>query len=379
MTAEERFYTALSGGKPDRVPVLPKIWVDLAATLTDTPLAEAIADPQLGMRLIVDAARQVRSDAARLFHFPKRRIRAENGGLYEIDESGTRVGRIDAEGGLATRIEDDRDVRLDDPGQVALLNFVTRRRPLVQDMAGVARIAVPDKSFYEAAGYGAMQREVMAHAGDDLALIGDCGSATLAWHVILRHMDNALLDFIEQPALVHAAMEKGAAIAIEKGEFHIDLGIRMLRLNDSAGNMSVISPKMWRTFIFPHMKAVCDALHAYDPGVRIYCHICGNSLPIMGDLVEAGIDCIGPLDPLGHFTCRQAREAVGTDVGLMGGVHTLSFVDGTPEELMEESRGCIEGAGEDGGFILGSGCALPRNSKRENLLALRKAAERFGT
>ena len=184
---------------------------------------------------------------------------------------------------------------------------------------------------------------------------------------------------IEEPRLVQAIMEKGAAIAIEKGKFNIDLGLKILRLNDSVGNMSVISPEHWRRFVFPHMKEVCDALHAYDPEVRIYCHICGNILPIAEDLVETGLDCIGPLDPLGNFTPAQVRERVGDMVSLMGGVNTLTFLNGTPERILEESIACMHQAGARGGYILGSGCVVPRDAARGNLLALREAADTYGT
>ncbi|MHC4620497.1 MAG: uroporphyrinogen decarboxylase family protein, partial [Planctomycetota bacterium] len=125
------------------------------------------------------------------------------------------------------------------------------------------------------------------------------------------------------------------------------------------------------------MRTVCDELHHYEPEVRIYCHVCGNVMPIMEDLIATGLDCIGPLDPLGGFTCAQAREAVGDRIALMGGVNTLSFINASPEELMEEARSCIEGAGKDG-YVLGSGCVVPRSARRENLLALHEAAERFG-
>jgi uroporphyrinogen-III decarboxylase len=102
-------------------------------------------------------------------------------------------------------------------------------------------------------------------------------------------------------------------------------------------------------------------------------------MPIIEDLIAAGLDCIGPLDPLGNFTCAQAREAAGDRIALMGGVNTLSFINSTPEELIDEARVCIEGAGRRGGYILGSGCVVPRSASRENLLALHTAAERFGT
>ncbi len=141
--------------------------------------------------------------------------------------------------------------------------------------------------------------------------------------------------------------------------------------------MSVISPKHWRTFIYPHMKTVCDELHSYCPDVRIYCHICGNIMPILEDLIATGLDCIGPLDPLGGFTCADVRKVTGNRIALMGGVNTLSFLNYSPEEIIEEARICIEGAGKTG-YILGSGCVVPRSVKKENLIALQNAAEQFG-
>jgi uroporphyrinogen-III decarboxylase len=140
-----------------------------------------------------------------------------------------------------------------------------------------------------------------------------------------------------------------------------------------------MSPQHWRQFVFPHMKDFCDEVHRYADDARIYCHICGNVLPIVEDLVETGLDCIGPLDPLGGFTPADVRSRIGDAVSLMGGVDTLSFVNRTPEEIVEESRRCIEGAGAAGGFVLGSGCVVPRSAKRENLAALRTAADRYGT
>jgi uroporphyrinogen-III decarboxylase len=102
-------------------------------------------------------------------------------------------------------------------------------------------------------------------------------------------------------------------------------------------------------------------------------------MPVAKDLVEAGLDCIGPLDPLGGFTCEQMRQKVGQRVSLMGGVDTSSFVNATPEELMDEAKRCIQAAGREGGYVLGSGCVIPRSAKRENLEALVEAARLHGS
>lgn len=156
------------------------------------------------------------------------------------------------------------------------------------------------------------------------------------------------------------------------------MGIKILRLNDSVGNMSVISPDHWRAYIFPHIRDVCSEIHRYDSGARIYCHICGNILPVAEELAMTGLDCIGPLDPLGGFKPEDIRKRVGDDVALLGGVDTLSFINKSPGEIVEESRQCIEQAGINGGYILSSGCVIPRSASLENVKALREAAEKYG-
>jgi uroporphyrinogen-III decarboxylase len=209
-------------------------------------------------------------------------------------------------------------------------------------------------------------------------LVGDCSSPTLAFVVTMRGMTRAMFDLVERPSLVHALMEKGVAIAAEKGKFNIDLGLKVLRINDSVANMSVISPDHWRAFVLPHMRDLCTELHDYDPEVLLYCHICGNVLPVIDDLVDTGLDCIGPLDPLGGFSCGAVRERVRDRVSLLGGVDTQTFVRGQPDQIEDEARRCIAEAGAAGGFVLGSGCVIPRTARRDNLVALTRAADLYG-
>lgn len=378
ISPEQRIYTAISGGVPDRVPLVPKIWVDLAANLTGTYLCEVIENPLTALRVITEAGVELGVDGVRQFHLPARRTILEDNILYEVDRSGRRLGRIDIQGGLSTHLDDPADFKLEDPYKMAHYQFWSCSEPFVKNLRDAGRIRVPEKHFYEEIGCGERQRKIQELIEDRVALIGDCSSATLAFYVSLRGLNNALTDLIDRPDLAHAVMEKGVAIAVEKGKFNIDLGLRILRLNDSVANMNVISPKHWREFILPHMKEVCAELHNYDSQVRIYCHICGDILPIVEDLVNTGIDCIAPLDPLGGFTCGQVREKVQDRVSLMGGINTLSFLNSTPEEIVAEARKCMLEAGVKGGFILGSGCVIPRSAKKENLKALVEAVKDYG-
>ena len=378
LTPPERLRRAFAGEEVDQVPFVPKIWFDLAAALTNTDMRAVIEDPFLALKIMVDAGLMVGADGVRQFLLPPRKTEQVGETVFEVDETGRRLGTIDMPGGWATLLFDTSDFRLDDPYTIAHQNFWKADEPFVKDMSDVQKITVPDKSFYEETGCGDFLRRMIAYADDRIALIGDCDSATLAFYVGFRGIARGLMDFIDNPGLVHAMMEKGVARSIERGKFNIDLGLRILRLNDSTANMSLISPKHWREFIFPHMKTVCDELHHYCPDVKIYCHICGNVLPIIELLADAGIDCIAPLDPLGGFSVADARKKVGDEMILMGGVDTLSFIQSTETAIIEEARRCMgEGLVGPGRFILGSGCAIPRTASKEILQAVSTAARTF--
>lgn len=350
MDAATRVYEAIDNRVPDWVPVVPKIWVDLGAALTGTELIDVVRDPMTALRVIVDAGRLCAVDGVRLFHFPPRNVVQRDGAVYEIDSEGEPLGAVDMQGGLHTHLDDPGHFDVTSDYQVAYHHYWTAASPFVDDVDAAKRISVPGKAYYEELGRGDRLAAMQGELGREVAILGDCSSGTMAFLVTMRGMSTAMMDLIEEPELVHRVMEKGTAIAVEKAKFNIDHGVLVLRLNDSVGNMSVMSPDHWREFVFPHMRDFCLEVHRYASAARIYCHICGNILPIAGDLVETGLDCIGPLDPLGGFSPADVRDRVGDAVSLMRGVNTLTFVQGSPEDIQAEARRCIVEAGASGGL-----------------------------
>jgi len=375
MNSKERFISALRNEPVDYVPVVPKIWVDFAARVTKVSLVDVILEPLTALRVIALAGRKLQLDAVRQFPFPPKKLIEEDGKLYEIENDGRKKGTIDINGGLSTQLFSAEDYRIDDPYTIAYCHSWSAPSPLVNSMKDAERIAVPNAQVFDDLGWGDRQRQVIEEFGEEMCFIGDCDSATMSFYVVFRGIENAMYDLITQPKLVHAVMEKGTQVAIARGKYWLDNNIQVLRLNDSMGNMSLISPQHWNEFIFPYIKTVCDELHSYKRDALIYCHICGNVLPIVELLVESGLDCIGPLDPLGGFTVKQVRDKVGSSVSLMGGVNTLTLLQGTPNDVKAEAIQCIEGAGDKGGFVLGSGCVVPRDCPVENLLALVQATK----
>ncbi len=371
----QRLLHTFRGIRTDRCPVVPKIWLDLAARLTGIEPNTIIEEPARALTCVIDAALTTGSDAARMFFIPRRRTRSESGSLFEVDSRNRSVGRIDLAGGWATHLERAEDFQIENPFHIAYRAFRKHEAPRVHSVLDAARIAVPDGSFWRQQMDEALSA-AKVHADGRVALIGDCDTATLAWYIEFRGMQQAMIDLLDDPFLVHAVMEKGVVYAIERGKFCIDHGLQILRINDSVANMTVISPLLWREFILPHLRDVCTELHRYAPDVKLYCHICGNILPVIEDLLDTGLDGIGPLDPLGGFSVAEARSRAGGAVTLLGGVHTMDLLHASPRDIEAQARRCIaEGQVEGSRYVLSSGCVVPPLTDRDNLLALRRASE----
>jgi len=97
----------------------------------------------------------------------------------------------------------------------------TADEPFVRDLEAAHKICVPNRDCLKQLGWEERQRRVRGLYEESIAFIGDCSSATMAFLVCMRGLHNALLDLIGNPSLVHAVMEKGAAIAVEKGKLNI--------------------------------------------------------------------------------------------------------------------------------------------------------------
>lgn len=363
----------MMGKKVNRAPVMPKIWMDLAANIMHRSFDEFAMNPRLATLTVIEAAKACMCDGARLFLFPRRDIRIDADGIRRQYKNGRVIGRIDLEGGWATLLENPADFDFDDPCWIICYQLFKCAQPIVKELSDVEKLRVPDVETFHRI-FGEDVDAALQCADGTLDLAGDCNSGTLAFCVSVLGMGNALMAIYDEPELLHALMEKGIALSINQAKFMIDKGLRILRYNDSVANMSVVSPDTWREFVAPYIARFCREVHAYCPEVKIYCHICGNVMPIIDDLIGCGLDCIAPLDPMGGVSLEEVRTHAGDDFLLMGGVDTMSFINKTPEEIRAEARECIRQGFHGGRYIVGSGCVVPRGANPDAIRALAQAS-----
>jgi uroporphyrinogen decarboxylase len=138
-----------------------------------------------------------------------------------------------------------------------------------------------------------------------------------------------------------------------------------------------VSPAMFRELLAPELRRFVSGVKAH--GLPVIKHTDGNIRPILDLIVDSGIDCLDPIDPLAGLDIGDLKQRYGGRVALKGNVdcaHALTF--GTEREVVEETRAVIRKAAAGGGLILSSSNSIHSSVKPGNYLAMWNAIRTYG-
>lgn len=169
-----------------------------------------------------------------------------------------------------------------------------------------------------------------------------------AWR--LRGLENFLMDLILRPEWASFLLDRLLELARRNAETLARAGIDVLALDDDVGmpGTMMIRPATWREFLMPRYAAIIDAARAVNPRLRVVFHSDGYFEPIIGDLIEIGVNAINPIQPEHMDACR-IRKMFGTRVALWGTVgRQTTFSFSTPELIRAEIEHRIESLGREG-------------------------------
>ena len=194
----------------------------------------------------------------------------------------------------------------------------------------------------------------------------------------LRGMEQAVADLIEAPSVADAALERIYYIheaLIRRILDEVAGRIDFVYIAEDLGTQEslLLSPALFRRFLKPWMARMIALVHSY--GVRVYHHDDGAIRPLIGDLIEMGIDLLNPI----QWRCRgMEREGLARDFGASvvfhGGVdnqHTLPY--GTPEDVRSEVAENIRIFGGCKGYVVAPCHNIQANTPTANILALYEA------
>ena len=321
MDARDRLLTALDGGEPDRVPCALSFYrVDL----------ESLAPAGYAQDGAVDV---------RFVRFPPSPEEEELRRLAQPYSGDTRLGTM-----AQVTTYAHWDYRPETP---------KGRNPLAgaRTLDDLREFPFPDVSApYHAGGLARQVQDLHARglaAGGNLPHLGG-ELFEAAWR--LRGLENFLLDLIERPDWAHFLLDRLAELARRNAEALARAGVDVLALDDDVGmpRTMIIGPDTWRRFFKPRLAAIIHAARAIKPDLRVLYHSDGYFEPIVGDLVEVGVNAINPLQP-DHMDAVRIRRRFGRALALWGtvGRHT-TFSFATPGEIRQEVKLRIETLGRAG-------------------------------
>ncbi|MGI6208736.1 MAG: uroporphyrinogen decarboxylase family protein [Anaerolineae bacterium] len=217
---------------------------------------------------------------------------------------------------------------------------------------------------------------------EDLPVQGG-GSEPFLTYCHLRGQQQAYMDLIESPDIVHYCLDKLYGLCYTNTQRIYEQIPGKVLITGVAEDMGtqeslIFSPAQIREFFFPHMKRMMDLAH--EAGAYVMTHSDGAVRAIIPELIEIGMDVLDPV----QWRCRgMEREGLKRDFGdriafhgAMDNQYTLAF--GSEEEVRQEVRDNIRILGEGGGFILGPCHNIQPVTPPERIVAMYEEAYASG-
>lgn len=184
--------------------------------------------------------------------------------------------------------------------------------------------------------------DLLRNTGDFYRL---SGMWTSFYHdlMFLLGMDNYLIKMYTQPEIVEKATQYVCEFYYEANRLFFkqagDLVDGFFFGNDFGTQQDLImSPELFDRFIMPWLRKFTEQGHAH--GYQVVLHSCGAIHKVIDRLIEAGVDCLHPLQAKANNMNAEilARDFKGK-IAFMGGIDTQDLlVNATSEEVKDDVR-----------------------------------------
>lgn len=151
-------------------------------------------------------------------------------------------------------------------------------------------------------------------------------------------MEKALITTMMNPEMFRAVIDRITQFYLKANELfyeatkgHLDAVLIGNDFGSQTGLM--VGPEQLREFVFAGTKQLIDQAKSY--GLKVVHHSCGSIYPIIGDLIELGVDVIHPIQALAKdMDAAKLKENFGGKTAFCGGVDAQHLlVNGTPEQV----------------------------------------------
>jgi len=187
----------------------------------------------------------------------------------------------------------------------------------------------------------------------------------------LRGYTDWLMDIMINPDFAAELLEGITDYQVRLAQNYIEAGVNCGRVGDDYGmqNSMMMSPDVFRQLFKPCLARIFKVYK--DAGLPIVYHSCGDIRPIIGDLIEIGIDVLNNVQPEAMPREELAEKYGDTNLLFYGGVSTQQALRaGTPGAIAEEIKDCMKTLGKHGRWIMSTGISITSDTSMEAVDAL---------
>jgi uroporphyrinogen decarboxylase len=250
------------------------------------------------------------------------------------------------------------------------------KRPL-EDVVDPLQYTLPD--FTRADRYDGL-REMIAQYGKEYGIMGGaaCTLFELSWY--LRGLQTVLMDMLTEKDFMHAYLDHLMGWIEATGSRLVELGVDIIWIGDDFGmqDRMLVAPELFREFFKPRYAKLFAEWKRINPNVKIAFHSDGYIYPIIGDLIEIGLDILNPVQP-SSMDPAKVKKDFGDRLTLWGTVDVQNVLPfGTAEDVANEVKLRLRNAGKGGGLIIAPAHNIQPDVPLANILAFYDAAKKYG-
>ena len=375
MTAKERMAAAMSGGRPDRVPVMCQMSIGhmlLQSGVSPSRLWHSAGD---FVDVLISLRALYRFDGILVSlhgHAPDWEGRAAS------VSRGPEGERVRWKNGGETFFPADDLPIVHPPSPRALPEFALfepSSLPTHIDYIPVSqglRFAVDPGHPYEAV------ERVVERAGRDVSVHGEVTSP-LDYVLDLFGFEQAMLGFLDDPGRAAAVLDRFTDGIVAVAEGLAATGVDAVKISSPFAGAGFLSTAFYRTFVLPYEGRIARAVEAKN--VRAYIHTCGDihdRLELMAGSGASGIECLDP-PPLGRVELEDAKRRVGGRIFIKGNIDPVHvLLAGDPGSVRADSLRRVAAGKPGGRFILSTACSIAPRTPRGNVAVLADVVEEAG-
>ncbi len=264
-----------------------------------------------------------------------------------------------------------------------------RYEPLAENMRQVIWAALSGPPFDEELTnerLAAIESTAKAlRAGSDRAIVVSAGCNLLEWSQFLFGMENTYLFMAGEKAKYGRFLDRLT-------EHHLEWVYRVLpRLRgsvdivvagDDLGSQGgpQMSPAMYKELFFPRHRRIYAAIKELS-GARVMMHCCGGVYPLLGYLIEAGVEIFNPVQTSARdMEPARLKREFGRDLTFWGGGVDTQWVlpRGTKQQIRDDIKRRIDTFAPGGGFVWAPVHNIMADVPPENVVTALDAAYEFG-